>query len=346
MEPDPTKRPDTTIRSAIATVLRELAMGVVVLGAATWAVAGHYAGPRLDDAREAFARRHASVVFVGNSTTREGIDEAVATETLGAPAVKLYGNGSGTALWWLLLKNVIVHAQPPPRIVCLLYRDHELTNPLLPFAGEPGMELVANSTADEPELDALTFRPGMGMLRHLAYRHWPLWRLRDSAPTLLDRFVRQRLVGPLFGFSGERGDVAYWNVLGDKRMDRARLTAYQFRADDVILTTELDFDGQVERSYLPRMLEVARAHRIELVLVRLRTRHDALGTPMEERNRRYGEETAAWCAQHGVELLDFRGDAALTEPLFGFGDHLTDAGARVFTKRLCERLAPRLTHSE
>jgi len=323
-------------------LLLELLIGAAVLAGATAAVASRYSGPELAAARTELAGARPAVVFLGNSTTREGIDVEAAREALGEPAIKLFGDGSGSALWWLLLKNVVAAAPVPPRIACILFRDHELTNPTLGLSGEPGMQLAATATGSEPELDRLGYRAAMGPLRHAAYRRWPLWRARDSAATLLDRFLRRRVAAPLLGVDPVHADAAWWNVLGDKRMDRARLTAYQLRNEDGRDTTDLDFDAQVERSFLPLMVERARAAGVELVLVRIRTRRDALGAPLPARNRRYGERAAAWCAGHGVPLFDYRGEASLTADLFGFGDHFTEEGARAFTGELCGRLRPLL----
>jgi hypothetical protein len=326
----------------VRAILLEILLGAAVLAAATWLVAGRYGGPELARARREIEERRPVVVFLGNSTAREGIDEAAASEALGAPAMKLWGDGSGSALWWLLLKNVLADAKPRPRVVCVLFRDHELTDPELGLTGEPAMQLAATSTAHEPELERIGYRAAMGPLRHLAYRSWPLWQARDSAPTLLDRAIRQRVVGPPLGFEGDPADVAYWNVLGDRRMDRVRLTAYQLRADAARAGAGLDFDAEVGRSFLPPMVEQAREAGIALALVRIRTRRDALGVPMAQAHRRFGERARAWCRERGVPFLDHRGDGSLTADHFGFGDHLTDAGARLFTRRLCEELEPLL----
>ncbi len=309
-----------------------------MLAAATWAARSAPRTTALALERALLAEAGPEVVFVGNSTTREGIDEAEAERRLGVRVTRLWTDGSGSALWWLYLKNVVAAATPPPRVCCILFRDHELTNPTLALTGAPGMQLRALMGADEPELDRLGWSAAFDPIRRLLARSWPLYSVRDSAATAVDRFVRDRIVGPLLRIAPGQAGLHYWLALSDGRMDPALLTAYQQREEDQRDTTSLDFDAQVGKSYLPEMVETARAAGVTLVLVRIRTRRDARGIPMPGRNRRFGARLGEWCAGRGVPLIDHRNDEALTPDLFGYGDHLTKRGAQFFTERLCDEI--------
>ena len=67
------------------------------------------------------------VVLLGDSMLETRIDEQVLRETAGIKFEKMAYPGSGSASWWLILKNYIAPQTYPPRTIVIFFRNMQLT---------------------------------------------------------------------------------------------------------------------------------------------------------------------------------------------------------------------------
>jgi hypothetical protein len=123
-------------------------------------------------------------------------------------------------------------------------------------------------------------------------------------------------------------------------------------AEIIVERPHFDFPAQLERSFLPEIVRIAREAGIKLVLVRLPTRttaeNDPQSLPAWHRDWMPGYEADlfAWLAEQGVGSLDFEGDPRIPVDWFARGDHLgEEPGQAEFTKILAAALEPYLDGS-
>jgi hypothetical protein len=73
-------------------------------------------------------RLNPGYVVIGDSMAGTRIDEARLGELAGRPVAPLLQPGSGSAFWYLALRNWVIASGIRPRVVFIFFRDTNLTN--------------------------------------------------------------------------------------------------------------------------------------------------------------------------------------------------------------------------
>jgi hypothetical protein len=87
---------------------------------------GSFDASRIPD----LVRVNPGYVFIGDSMTGTRIDEGRLGALAGRPVITLLQAGSGSAFWYLALKNWVIASGVRPRAVFVLFRDTNLTDGL------------------------------------------------------------------------------------------------------------------------------------------------------------------------------------------------------------------------
>lgn len=317
-------------------------MGAVMLSAATLLVRSCRAPNRIQAAAERFLAEAPEILLVGNSLLRVGVDEAALEARLGRTAFKLTSDGSGTAFWYLVAKNLVPAAKPPPRAQVMLFHTTELTDPLVDFEGGIPTDLEALSGPAEPLLMERAYVPAMGRFLATAYRHSSLVRGRRTAREETERRFRNDWIAPLIGVTGREVNLAFVNVLGDRKMRRDLIDQYQAGRRTSSLE-RFRFPERLARSLLPALVDELRAHAVVPVFVRQRSLAQARGVAASPELAGYLRALESWLAEHGAELIDLSGTEAIGPEQFMAGDHLSPDGALRITALVAERLDTILT---
>lgn len=350
--------------------MRDLALTILCVLASAVALSRLWAGPARDalverppraelhwpeapDLEGLLERERPDVAVLGNSVTAAAVDADALGEALGLVASDLTLNGSASALWYLLLKNVVARAEGAarPRVVVLGFRDVFLTEPDYRTDGRYRTIVDWFADADEPLLDRRALLRDTGELELLALGHWSAWQrraeLRAGAEALAKEGVAARIAGRPPGDLAAAVD----RVFAEERKRDDAVTAAQSRAEVQIEPYHFDFGAQLERSLLPEMIRSARAADVRLVLVRMPNRRSAearvraLDLPdwASEWLPGYMDGLLAYLAREGVDVIDLDGDPRIPFEWYANGDHLgPDPGRREFTRILAEELAPLL----
>jgi len=282
-------------------------------------------------------RTRPGYIFIGDSITGTRIDEGRLAQLAGRPVQLLLQAGSGSAFWYLALKNWVIASGTKPRAVFILFRDTNLTDVLFrldqPFRWS--VDKVAHDR--ETELDAVIARRVSTPPRLLARtveRVYQGDRARSwiepalvSWPTRLLMSTRQR-----------RDD---FTVRMNERFGLDHLRS--FEAADVPDSDdrEADFGHFVDRSVLPLMLRDARTAGITLCLVRVQRRPVGRRPPAQsEKMRRYVRDLQAYVEAHGGVFHDETGDPALTLDMYEDGDHLAREARGRYLEIFLDRLRP------
>ena len=282
-------------------------------------------------------RARPSYIFIGDSMTGTRIDEERLGQLTGRPVKVLLQAGSGSAFWYLAVKNWVIASGTKPRTVFILFRDTNLTDVLfrLDETFRWSVDKVAHDSEDE--LNAV------------------IARRVSTPPRLLARTV-ERL------YQGDR--ARSWIEPALVSWPTRMLTSARYRRDDFTLRMnerfgldhlrpfeaadvqdsddrEADFGRFVDRSVLPLMLRDAHAAGITLCLVRVQRRPVGGRPPVQsEKMLRYVRDLRAYVEAHGGVFHDETGDPALTLDMYEDGDHLAREARGRYLEIFVDRLRP------
>ena len=285
--------------------------------------------------------QHPGVVFIGNSTLKDGVDAPKFVELSGAKTYAIINEGSGTALWYLILKNNIAVSSFKPTTIVMFFTDTILTDPEDWVTGEYFPIIDEYASPDDELLINLSYRSQQTFLEKALISWLPLYGYRENISYLLKGFVEYSLNNALLDCPADcmisiTEDVfRYKNLLPGSFSNIAVTTSvssYSWKTTN--------FNARVSQSYLPEMIRMCKENSIHLILVRMGT-HQFLSRADEPIwVRGYFSALQAYLETQGVGYLDLAHDARIKpEHYFDFV-HLSKTGRDVFTQILAESLEP------
>jgi hypothetical protein len=274
-------------------------------------------------------------VVIGDSMAGTRINERLLGTLIGRPIAPLLQAGSGSAFWYLALKNWVIASGVRPDAVFIFFRDTNLTDTMFRLDEQFrwSLDLVAGEREDE--LNAIVTSAVEGPWRgaHRAiervYGGDRSRRLLEPAlnrlPTTWITTSRRRQAG-LLAYINDRFGLAHLRVM---------------EASDMEADEGTDFHAVVGRSVLPVMIRDARRSGIRLCFVRVQRRPIDDGPPPQSRAlRRYVADLRRYLEEQGALFHDDTGDPALTLDMYGDGDHIAAHARDRYTRLLYERLRP------
>ncbi|MGE3852885.1 MAG: hypothetical protein AB7K09_14170 [Planctomycetota bacterium] len=279
------------------------------------------------------AEQRPDTLLLGNSILDEAVDADEFARLTGQRTHKLALPGSASAVWFVLMKNVVVTAPHRPRRVVIFFRDYFLTDPAFRTTGaEKRHQLDPYTTDDEPLLDSLAYEQQMHVLELQVLRHWSLYRSREG----LASGLQSHLASAVSPDAGE----AFSRVFAEQQLDQQLVTQQQLAVEADTDDHALPFADQLPRSFLPAIIQLAHDAGIELTFVRMRRRNVAAGHADSPRKLAYIADLRAYLESQSCALIDFTDDERITLAHFAGGDHLDrTTGRPLFTRLLAERLA-------
>ena len=303
-------------------------------------------GPKFDDH---IRRNHLAsitdlqpdIVMLGDSMLEVGVDGVRVAEELGRKIYDAALTGSASTLWYLILKNNIVDAPLPPKYLIIFFRDSLLTVPGFRVQGRYFEQIDEYATPKDRLLIERAYLNLMSPLEVWAERYFPPYSFRWQIRQPADELIRHLLPRKILGCSNQCADLAMMIVFGDDNVDPIFLSNAIDAADEYLYRSEsLDFDRQVERSFLPEFIGLTRQHNIQLILVQMKTQKFSSCSPEFAGLLRYRADLEQYLGQQDVIYLDFSSDPRLKGEYFNDSLHFTQEGRDAFTGLLIEALGP------
>jgi hypothetical protein len=295
---------------------------------------GH-AGPVFDnDVRGRYIRiledYQVELALMGDSVLEQSVDAYALSEQLDIPSYAIAVPGSTSAFWYLILKNIILESNPQPKYVILLYRDTILTLPDFHVKGGYVTELDQYATANEDILLERAYLNFMTPLEKWALTYLPVYSLSPQLMAKVDYYARNLLPAFFLSCRGECLDRAHAIVFNMDNADPVMRENALVVDEGVLFTTQaMDFDAQINRSFLPEIIRLARENNIRLF-------HAAASEP--NALQEYKRKMAAYLDANDVPLLDFSYDPRLPEEYFADVLHMNETGKAAFTQLLADAL--------
>jgi hypothetical protein len=272
-------------------------------------------------------------VVIGDSMAGR-IDSRRLGELTGRPVAPLLQTASGSAHWYLALKNWVIASGIRPRIVFIFFRDTNLTDVLFRL-NTWSLDTVALEREDELN-HVVEMRSGT-----------PTHRLELAVERVYQGDLARRWVEPAFLdwparvlIPSHRHRAEFLNGM-NARFD----LDHQRKADaaDVQVSDDgsADFHRYIDRSVLPLMLRDAKAANLRICFVRVQRRPIGGRPPAQSAAmRRYVRDLQSFIESNGGFFHDDTGDPAMTLDMYEDGDHIARQSHAHYTEVFFDRLRP------
>lgn len=276
------------------------------------------------------------IMMLGDSLLIAGVDELALSDALGRKTYNAGVAGSASALWYLILKNNVVESPHRPQTLIIVFRDTMLTTPGYRVYGSYFEQIDEYAGPHDFILIERAYINQMNPFEKLAEAYLPVYGSRLRLREALDTRIRYTLPGLILKCDARCTNRAMTTVFQGGNLEQNILAEAIASAEDYLYTPRaLDFEGSVDTSFLPEIIQLCKDQDIQLVLVRARTLRFTSEPPGL---KTYVEDLASYLDQRGVPFLDFSRDERLTSDLYADILHLNEAGKAIFTEMLAEAL--------
>lgn len=281
------------------------------------------------------------IIVFGDSIAHTNVDAKLMTSQLGKRVMTISEAGAGSALLYLILENNIAEAKSKPDVLVLIFRDTVLTSPGFRVHGT-FFEIMDEygGTADDLALQ-LAIRNRMSPIEKLAEAYLPPYGARRDLRALLVSRVINFPTRILLDCTQECYETAMGDVFGILNFEPDQLDDAMNSAENFLYTDEnLDFQRQINRSFLPEIIRICKENNIRLILVRTKILRFSREKPVPPALLAYMNDLNAYARANDIPLIDFTYEERLNAALFADPHHLNQEGKKVFTQMLIETLAP------
>lgn len=289
----------------------------------------------IEPMKRAIEREKPAFILLGNSTLRQGIIGKKFNEITKVPTQRIYFGGSGSAWWYVTIKNVISKAKHKPKKLAIFFWDNLLTNTQHGVKGKYQQVFDMTSLPNEPLTDRLTFLNGMSEEAFFMAKRWSLYQKKEELNTKFVSLVKEK-VGKWFNINPNFVDTAIANVFQDSLMNK-ELYGKKL-ASELLNNQQLTFESQLKVSYLPEIVRITKEAGIELMFVRVKMKRNTNFNVETKQFQQYILDLKEYSAKNDIEYLSFSYDDRIKEEHFSDNYHLNGSGQQIFTVIFAEKI--------
>jgi hypothetical protein len=278
------------------------------------------------------------IVLLGDSMLGPAVDTPLLASLLDKNVDTISLPGTASTIWYLIIKNTIILASHKPKSLVIFFRDSMMTVPSYRTTGRY-FELVDEYAGpDDTLLIERAYIDPMNPLEKAAERWFPIYGSRWKLRQTVDYYLRYALPSFL-GCTTDCVDTGMDDIFQANNLDPNFLSGALAASDDYLYSDEaLDFNAQVERSFLPEVIRLCRENGIQLVLVRMKIMRFPTHASEPPGLADYFAAMADYLQQNGVPFFDYGHVPQLTAGDFSDNLHLNPVGQAIFTPLLAEAL--------
>lgn len=264
-----------------------------------------------------------SIIIIGDSMAGSRIDPDYLNRLQPSETFfLLQRGGAASAVWYLYLKNYVAAAGVRPKLVVIMFRDYFFHRPTFRTDQKykPLLESASRDTEPVLQMVLTTHRTPTERLGHITEAVYPLAGRRDLTVRSLHR-ICALLVSPHLDADGVLRKTDFLIANAKPRSD------IQGEVATVSAEAEPRFDASPRQSFLPHMINVARAAQLNLCFYRVKRRPNdprRITTPLL---RAYLRDFETYVRAQGCYYVDETPDPNITLDMYADGDHL-DPDAR------------------
>ena len=295
------------------------------------------AGGRVQDAasgRAELQKHRPDWVLIGNSMLHSRIENNYFRKLSGHRVYKLSVSSTKSAMWYLMLKQMVVQSQVKPKCVTIFFRDRDLTWPELRLHDNAEMIEVMNGR-QEPEWNTVLgdYDEAMGhktpVTSAVDYVDGHVQSLFPAAS--LRDWARNRIQKTAFDIGGfgdsreyaqRRTEVNEVFAMDHLRKTKTKASPIEAKlankADELENVERLDFDPSPQQSFLPFMVSLAKENGIKLHFHRIKINPEIIPAPSESLASlpAYLDELQAYLRQNDCLYTDESVETGITQALY------------------------------
>lgn len=272
-------------------------------------------------------------IVLGNSMVESRINSKLLSSLTNSNVLLMTNGGIQSAVWYLLVKNMIVESNVTPKYVFIFFRGNIFSMPRERTEANYRQYVEAYSTENESTFNT-TIKNDLGFpveqIRHYLTSTLDLQPYRSQSQNFIQALAYQfaatgstyishrQMMGELFHYSNYRSIEA---TKTDHNFDKP------FRPED---------------GFMPAIIDEADAGDIKMVFVRIQERPTKHNLEKNERMRDYIGDLEKYVTTRGHVFYDFTGDTKLPVKMYGEGDHIADAYRDQYTRHFYSKLKERL----
>jgi len=281
------------------------------------------------------------ILVMGDSVAGTNIDKNLMADQSGKRVSVISEDGAGSALLYLILKNNITNADSKPGYMIVLFRDTVLTSAAFRVHGNFFAMMDEYAGTDDNLVLQLAIRDQMNPLEKLAEAYFPPYWARSNLQTILISRVLYLPTRTLLDCNLECSDDAMNKVFGNQNFDPDQFNRAINLAENFLYTDEnLDFEHQINESFLPEIIRLCKENKIKLILLRIKTLRFSREVPEPPALNEYIDDLRSYAHHNDIPLIDFSHSDRLPPSLFTDINHLNSDGKNVFTEMLVEAIQP------
>lgn len=278
------------------------------------------------------------LVLLGDSIVGENVDDALLSEQIGLQTYPMSFGGSASALWYLALKNNILTASHHPKYLVILFRDSTLTAPGYRVQGKFSAALDELATPQDTLVIERAYLQTMNPLELFTEKYFPPYGYRFSFRARADAnmyalpFAAMRC--------GKRCvDAAVLNVFNFQNAAPNRANASVDLEESLLYSpSALNFDSQVEQSFLPEILRLCKENNITPIFARAKTTRFPSPSAEPPGLRDYLGKLETYLSANGARFVDLSGDPRVTQEDFIDNFHVFPSARTRYTQMLADAL--------
>lgn len=278
------------------------------------------------------------ILLFGDSMLEPAVDEEVVEAQLGRKTYLISLPGTASTIWYLTIKNNIVLAEHKPKYLVVFFRESMMTVPGYRVTGRYFEQIDEFASPEDTLLIERAYINQMTPLEKFMEAYVPPYGSRWTIRQSIDYYIRYPLWDVLLGCNPACMDHAMEVVFGSDNLDITFLSEAIGAADDYLYSEEaLDFNHQVDQSFLPEVIRLCRESGIQLILVRVAIQRFYEPGSQPPGLSAYIQDLDSYLEANDVLFLDLDQKEI---PFEFFSDtlHLNEDGKSIFTQELIQGL--------
>jgi len=278
------------------------------------------------------------IVAIGDSSIRE-LDEEIFSESIGMKSAIFSAPGSGSAYWYLFIRNQIIPARSDQDYVILFFRSSTLTAPDYLVKGHYFVRLEEIAGRQDKDVYDLAINGLKNRWVKFAEKYIPLFTFRSEIYFNTVQQIRYYLPEVVLDQDVLSVNQAYDEVFDDVQINDLMWEEFLQNVESTLYSpAALDFSARVERSFLPGMIKDLAKSGATPVFVRVKNKEHAEGQTDSDELIEYLEDLKKYLEQNGCIYLDLAGVEELTVNMYRDSIHINPENAQKVTEIIAEEI--------
>ncbi|MCD4792912.1 MAG: hypothetical protein K8R54_06755 [Bacteroidales bacterium] len=284
---------------------------------------------------ELIKKEEPKIIFLGNSIIRDGLSDSVFTSLANLNVIKHNPGGSGTAEWYLYLKNVFFSIDNTSvDLIVITFRDRQITDPKVGTTGGAKFTIDRFSTVNEPLYERLVLNNNMDIISYMFYKNLEILQRRHIIKKDFETNYKNLINYFLYNFNDNVSDSIIDMYFSTENMNINELTKIEL----IEKQEKNNFEYLLNKSFLPHIIKLIKQNNKEVIFVRYKKRRDLQADAQPIEIKEYMQTLKMYLQDNNVKLIDITYDTRIKEEHYRNGDHFNKKGEKLFTEILFEQL--------